>query len=101
MCNVTITIAHSDRVAGTGRTMPSRRRQRIPEEQPCAASTREDWTEAGVEPGLVETLMDPLVHLVMKRDGVSMPELLDVVVRARLQLFGRGIACGPDRASVD
>ena len=37
------------------------------------------WLEAGLEPTLVDLLADPVVHLVMRRDGVSMTELCNHV----------------------
>ena len=50
------------------------------------------WREAGHEPGLGEVLADPLVHLVMRRDGVTLPELEGVVAAARARLR-RGVCC--------
>ena len=44
------------------------------------------WSEAGIEPGLAEVLADPLVHRVMRRDGVTMVELKTVIARARAAL---------------
>jgi hypothetical protein len=44
------------------------------------------WQEAGVEPDLCDVLADPLVHAVMRRDGVSQAQLRHVVTRARVQL---------------
>ena len=35
-----------------------------------------NWMEAGIEPVLCEMLADPLVHLVMRRDGISREEVL-------------------------
>lgn len=52
------------------------------------------WLEAGQEPSLVDLLADPVVHLVMRRDGVSMKELCNHIARARARLgfarFGEG-----------
>ena len=52
------------------------------------------WLEAGREPILVDVLADPLVHLVMRRDGVSMKELCNHIAAARARLgfahFGEG-----------
>lgn len=51
------------------------------------------WLEAGQEPGLVDLLADP-VHLVMRRDGISMSELCNHIAAARARLgfarFGEG-----------
>ena len=52
------------------------------------------WLEADREPTLVDVLADPLVHLVMRRDGVSMKELCNHIATARARLgfakFGEG-----------
>lgn len=52
------------------------------------------WLEAGQEPGLVDLLADPVVHLVMRRDGISMSELCNHIAAARARLgfarFGEG-----------
>jgi hypothetical protein len=52
------------------------------------------WLEADREPTLVDVLADPLVHLVMRRDGVSMKELCNHIANARARLgfakFGEG-----------
>ena len=48
------------------------------------------WLEAGQEPALADLLADPVVHLVMRRDGVSMKELCNHIASARMRLgFGR------------
>jgi hypothetical protein len=44
------------------------------------------WGEAGTEPDLCELFADPLLHLVMQRDGVSLPALRQVVATAQLKL---------------
>jgi hypothetical protein len=44
------------------------------------------WQEPGQEPGLVDVLADPIVHLVMRRDGVSQAELRAVISRAQARL---------------
>jgi hypothetical protein len=41
------------------------------------------WREAGKEPSLREVLADPLVHLVMRRDGVTLAQLEAVIARAK------------------
>jgi len=53
----------------------------------CAGGTR--WLTAGREPTLAEMLADPLVALVMRRDGVSPAELRAVVATAQGRLRGR------------
>jgi hypothetical protein len=50
----------------------------------------EDWSRAGVEPGLDELMNDPLVHLVMRRDHVAPPDVLKALARAR------GHLCKPE-----
>jgi hypothetical protein len=44
------------------------------------------WTAAGMEPALAEVQADPMVHLVMRRDGVSPCGLRRVVAAARAAL---------------
>jgi hypothetical protein len=52
---------------------------------PCAPS-RDPWARAGIEPRLEEVLADPLVHQVMRRDGVTEAALRGVVGRAQARL---------------
>ena len=49
-------------------------------------ASAQGWQEAGEEPALVEVLADPLVHLVMRRDGVTLAQLQTVIARARAAL---------------
>lgn len=44
------------------------------------------WLEPGEEPVLRDLLADPLLHLVMRRDGVSMTELCNHISQARVRL---------------
>lgn len=44
------------------------------------------WRNAGEEPDLADVLADPLVHLVMRRDGVSLAQLQSVIAHARAEL---------------
>jgi hypothetical protein len=44
------------------------------------------WRNAGEEPDLADVLADPIVHLVMRRDGVSLAQLQSVIARARAAL---------------
>jgi hypothetical protein len=53
----------------------------------CAGGTR--WLAAGKEPALAELLADPLVGLVMRRDGVSPATLQAVVAAAQDRLRDR------------
>ena len=50
--------------------------------------TAEDWLRPGAEPLLGEVLADPLVHLVMRRDGVSQTQLRGIIARAQACLRG-------------
>jgi hypothetical protein len=51
------------------------------------------WSVAGQEPALGEILADPLVHLVMRRDGVSRAELERVIARAQAKLRREPCCC--------
>ncbi len=51
------------------------------------------WAEPGCEPSLAEVLDDPLVHLVMRRDGVELLQLRQIIAQAQAQL-GEGRCCG-------
>jgi hypothetical protein len=53
----------------------------------CPGGTR--WLSAGKEPPLAELLADPLIGLVMRRDGVSPAALRAVIATARHRLRGR------------
>jgi len=57
------------------------------------ARRRDPWASAGIEPGLAEVLADPLVHLVMRRDGVSLDALDAVIAAAREKLGFRRCLC--------
>jgi hypothetical protein len=47
---------------------------------------RDAWGVAGIEPSLCEALADPLVHAVMRRDGVTRDELVAVIRAAQSRL---------------
>jgi hypothetical protein len=53
------------------------------------ASDGDHWTRAGAEPALEELLADPVLHLVMRRDGVSPGELRAVIAAARARRRAR------------
>ena len=57
------------------------------------------WLEPVREPVLVDLLADPLVHLVMRRDGVSMAELCNHIATARARLGFARFAGGPCRCA--
>ena len=40
------------------------------------------------EPKLSELLADPILHLLLKRDGVSLDELQDLIERTRQRRWG-------------
>ena len=50
------------------------------------------------EPSLVEVMSDPLVHLLMQRDGLVVEEVWPVVLEARSRL-GRRLCRSMDRAA--
>ena len=51
------------------------------------------WREAGKEPSLREVLADPLVHLVMRRDGVTLAQLEALLGRAKERAKERRSLC--------
>ena len=51
--------------------------------------SRDIWRQAGKEPAIEDMLADPLVHLVMQRDCVSIDQLRAVIVRAQVALRNR------------
>ena len=57
--------------------------------KPMRDSVPGAWSVGGVEPALSEVLADPVVHLVMRRDGVSPCELRRVIVAAQGKLRSR------------
>ncbi len=57
---------------------------------PVPLCQRQPYGVAGIEPGLCDMLADPLVYLVMRRDGVSPAALKAVIVLARAEL-GSGL----------
>jgi hypothetical protein len=52
-----------------------------------------EWLGAGREPALADVLADPLVHLLMRRDGVSPAQLDAVIAAARSRLGGNPGRC--------
>ncbi|HEY3918274.1 MAG TPA: hypothetical protein VGL83_10805 [Stellaceae bacterium] len=57
------------------------------------------WLEPGDEPALGDLLADPVLHLVMRRDGVSMTELCNHISQARLRLGLDRFRAGPCRCA--
>jgi hypothetical protein len=56
----------------------------VEREHRCRAGNR--WRVAGTEPDLAEVLAEPMVHLLMQRDGVSRCALARVLATARAAL---------------
>jgi hypothetical protein len=48
--------------------------------------TPERWSRAGVEPRVEDLLEDPMIHLVMRRDGIGTQEVMSAVGEARHRL---------------
>lgn len=57
------------------------------------------WLEPGQEPTLIDLLADPVVHLVMRRDGLSMTELCNHIAVARGRLGFKRVGDGPCRCA--
>ncbi len=53
------------------------------------------WKYAGREPAIAAMLEDPIVRLVMQRDGLTADDVREVVARARV---ARRRRCGRERA---
>ena len=51
------------------------------------------WSSGGTEPALADVLADPVVHLVMRRDGVTEEVLLRVIATAQAVLRSRLCCC--------
>lgn len=52
------------------------------------------WLDAGVEPDVDDLLADPLVHLVLRRDGLTVDDVRWAVADARLRLERRRLRSG-------
>jgi hypothetical protein len=57
------------------------------------------WLEPGQEPALADLLADPVLHLVMRSDGVGMTELCNHIAAARARLGLARFAQGPCRCA--
>ena len=55
-------------------------------ELPSALHEGQPWGSPGIEPRLCEVLADPVIHAVMRRDGVCRATLESVVVHAQRRL---------------
>ncbi len=47
------------------------------------------WAHAGPEPELDDMLADPIVHLVLKRDGLTRDDVVAVMRQARFKITRR------------
>jgi hypothetical protein len=75
-------------------------RQFHPFPSACGGRARAEHWPAGCEPSLDEVLADPLVHLVMRRDGVTPQALCGVIADARVGLRAASPAsCRATRAA--
>lgn len=52
---------------------------------------------AGAEPPLAEVMADPIVHAVMRRDGVTLEELREVTRRAAAAMMARRAGDRPEQ----
>ena len=43
---------------------------------------QQDWRQAGIEPAIDNMLADPIVHAVMRRDGLQEVDIRAVIARA-------------------
>ncbi|HLI20288.1 MAG TPA: hypothetical protein VKV32_04175 [Stellaceae bacterium] len=57
------------------------------------------WPKLGEEPVLADLLADPVLHRVMRRDGVSMIELCNHIATARSRLGLKRFGGGPCRCA--
>ena len=64
----------------------------VPPKVPESAAAMKSYAVAGVEPALSDVLDDPIVHLVMARDGVTRGDLELLIERVR-----RNGSAAPDR----
>ena len=60
-------------------------------------SGRPDWSEAGLEPNLSKLLADPIVHLVMRRDGLTTDDVRAAVRLAQVRLRSTARGAPGDR----
>lgn len=44
------------------------------------------WQDAGVEPTLSEVLSDPLIHLILRRDGLNLDDLRRAIADGQSKL---------------
>lgn len=56
----------------------------LPVDRPTSAAT--PYARAGTEPTLEDVLNDPLVHLILERDGLDRTEVRDRMTRAAAML---------------
>ena len=68
---------------------------------PDSAAPMKNYAVAGVEPALSEVLDDPIVHLVMARDGVTRGDLELLIERVRQNDSAVQSVAGQGRTLVD
>ncbi len=63
---------------------------------PKSANAAEMWRDPGIEPSLEDVLSDPLVHLIMRRDRLSVADVRQVmnITQARLLVTKASSAMG-------
>ncbi len=44
---------------------------------------QQDWRHAGIEPAIDDMLADPIVHAIMRRDGIGEGEVRAAIAHAR------------------
>jgi hypothetical protein len=65
------------------------------------ASIGRKWREAGQEPTLEQVLADPIVHLLMLRDGIELAALNAVIAQARAVLARNPAEAKPSETVAD
>lgn len=72
-----------------------------PPKVPDSAAPMESYAVAGVEPALSEVLDDPIVHLLMARDGVTRSDLELLIEQVRQNSSAVQSVAGQGRTLVD
>ena len=47
----------------------------------------ERWSRADEEPDILSMMADPIMHLLLQRDGLSVAEVLSIVADVRRRIF--------------
>ena len=72
-----------------------------PPKVPDSAAPMKNYAVAGIEPALSEVLDDPIVHLVMARDGVTRGDLELLIEQVRQNSSAVQSVAGQGRTLVD